>query len=635
MLGHFQLHCIDMGSASTCCLPRNVIDRFQMYNHPVYIQLRWPATNLFQVLMWDGEVSRQYPTSIEVSTELFVIMELDPLDATEAEVTVLQGIQNAVEVHTTSASEYDWNVVNSMAEVAEREFLKQISVVFVGQKIRLYVSTSMSVCLIINSISTSTQTESLPVLDSSPTAIRGKASQESHIGRNCEGNVTTTSDDVLSESTTTNTRPKNFITAALDALYNFTADPMNEGSSDDSQNNHPHLHHTPLVARLTVNTTMAIAPFRSENNAPTPSSSIGIDRRDKEDMGNDPESLRKRGYCLRHALGLLPPLKVLSDIHRTQDSSYGHWNEKGEEAGVGVEGKSNVLKENRGKETDTETESVIDPLNWDVMNEPNSSPNKISSSITSDESYYYSHSLVDDNTTCYIHPLYLLCAQEMIPSNRQLYMPDDASSDCAYKCSNRIDKAWSFNGDNDKSLLVLLMKCEDTESGGGGVVRAITDGVVCRLKVSPLVRPFHISVSKAMRKSLLLKDFDSVVIKVLDGVQARPVLPSHIRLCPLEWRVVDAKGKATANTTATGLVQEDFSSDRKRQAVLRSICRYIRTEIELNGTVVLSHGSVVSLAVNNNMELSKRSSKDGYLDVTRSLDFALDLRDAGNSEPQK
>eukprot|EP01036_Dinobryon_divergens_P036158 gene36158-47013_t len=138
-----------------------------------------------------------------------------------------------------------------------------------------------------------------------------------------------------------------------------------------------------------------------------------------------------------------------------------------------------------------------------------------------------------------------------------------------------------------------------------------------------------------MRKSLLLKDFDSVVIKVLDGVQARPVLPSHIRLCPLEWRVVDAKGKATANTTATGLVQEDFSSDRKRQAVLRSICRYIRTEIELNGTVVLSHGSVVSLAVNNNMELSKRSSKDGYLDVTRSLDFALDLRDAGNSEPQK
>jgi hypothetical protein len=159
--------------------------------------------------------------------------------------------------------------------------------------------------------------------------------------------------------------------------------------------------------------------------------------------------------------------------------------------------------------------------------------------------------------TCIVHPLFLLAAEDMARGNPTTPFASERYSPSGSMFGmEHISRAWqdvAFTNEDSASksaaflsFLGYLEKCpwksptffhginltqqpslsDDDEKNDG---KNFVQGLAVRVIVSEAVRPFHIFISTPARRSLCIRDFDSVRLTLMSPSVSKPLLPGDVK----------------------------------------------------------------------------------------------------------
>ena len=127
-----------------CNLPVFLVNKFEG-RLSLVIQFRWQETGAndqCQYVQWIGGLSSS--DDIELPSSQFNSPGSRSTVLVEA---VLTDVVEAEEVYFVPNSSYDWDIITTQAEIVEEKLLTQLSIAYEGQKIRLQISSSLTVVL--------------------------------------------------------------------------------------------------------------------------------------------------------------------------------------------------------------------------------------------------------------------------------------------------------------------------------------------------------------------------------------------------------------------------------------------------------------------------------------------------------
>ena len=117
----------------------------------VVIQLRWSTQRDPVYVCWLGEISQVSDDVIELpATQFETFSSLDVVTIEDA----YAHVEEAIEVYFKPLSSFDWEIISSHAATVEQNLLRQISIAYVNQIIRVKVTRNLSVQLSCQSIKT-------------------------------------------------------------------------------------------------------------------------------------------------------------------------------------------------------------------------------------------------------------------------------------------------------------------------------------------------------------------------------------------------------------------------------------------------------------------------------------------------
>ena len=124
----------------------------------VVIQLRWSTQRDPVYVCWLGEISQVSDDVIELPAAQFE--QFSALDVVTIE-DAYAHVEEAIEVYFKPLSSFDWEIISSHAATVEQNLLRQISIAYVNQIIRVKVTRNLSVQLSCQSIKTKKRCVSL------------------------------------------------------------------------------------------------------------------------------------------------------------------------------------------------------------------------------------------------------------------------------------------------------------------------------------------------------------------------------------------------------------------------------------------------------------------------------------------
>jgi Peroxisome biogenesis factor 1, N-terminal len=117
-------------SSDLCNLPITIVEKFGSRESAAILQLTLLAEDGIAVssdkdilyVKWSGEVSSRYPECIEICEKSVRHKNVVRIGRWQ----LMEAVKEAVEVHVTPNGYFDWEILNSQADIVERNLLNQV-----------------------------------------------------------------------------------------------------------------------------------------------------------------------------------------------------------------------------------------------------------------------------------------------------------------------------------------------------------------------------------------------------------------------------------------------------------------------------------------------------------------------------
>lgn len=464
-----------------CNLPVFLVNKFEG-RLSLVIQFRWQETGAndqCQYVQWIGGLSNS--DDIELPSSQFNSPGSRSTVLVEA---VLTDVVEAEEVYFVPDSSYDWDIITTQAEIVEEKLLTQLSIAYEGQKIRLQISSSLTV-----------------VLKCTGFKIKAAAFTKSH------------ATDSASNS---------------GAVSDFTSTDQGVSEIDGT---------SVIVARLTADTLAIVAPFVS---------SVKPDLTSKVGVGSiiGPSTTAKYSTLNLIEVGsALHPLRTLPHLFRSFDTGHrgksisAYRPSKFEKSGLSLNicsGSGRTSEASCSLNGENSSSLIEEMLLVSECEETSREFPTVSSNSTQ-----------SDDISCFVHPSFLDCAYftgaNSVANGNFAPVPwcREDSDDHFNLHSNFIGILWLQNSSAD----VTARKGNQIVKP---LVDSLIVGVKLSNSVRPLHISLHSSVQKAVGASdfslLRLKVLGTCG---LDGMSRfrSPIVPFIMSLQPLVWKSVREDNK--------------------------------------------------------------------------------------------
>ena len=236
---------------------------------------------------------------------------------------------------------------------------------------------------------------------------------------------------------------------------------------------------------------------------------------------------------------------------------------------------------------------------------------------------------LDDDNTVIVHPLYLKSALQML-----LQLRSDISVD-----PRHID--FSAESSLCAGLVGQLFKDKTNPNSASLLVK---------IRISEIIRPFHISIPSNARKVLHLQDFDRVFLKIIDDKAKAAISPTRITLTLTGRRhqtfLSGGNQKASLRknihrtspvTSPSSRASSDPNQQHLTEAIKAAFFRMIDNETPSQGFFLLSSGQILSLSLPSDLlETASSTASSFSLPLqTRTYDFIVNIHSRETSDTSK
>jgi Peroxisome biogenesis factor 1, N-terminal/ATPase family associated with various cellular activities (AAA) len=429
-----------------------------------------------QYVQWIGGLSTS--DEIELPSSQF---ESPGCRSTVLVEAVLTDIAEAEEVYFVPDSRYDWDIITTQAEVVEEKLLTQLSIGYEGQKIKLQISSSLTV-----------------VLKCTGVKIKAAAFAGAHIIDSFSNNG-----------------------AMSDSSFSDQGESETDGTSV-------------TVARLTSNTLAIVAPYVNTAE-PDPMKKDGVN-------GNiAPSTLANSSVLNLIEVGsVLHPLRTLPQSFRSFDT--GHRGKSNTACRQTKFERSRVplnLSSDSGRTSDANccfgdenSSRLIEEMLLSTESEETSREFSTDGTISTHM----------DDVSCIVHPSFLNSAYF---TGAKSVQDDSLPSTNVSWCRDESDDNFNLHSNFIGILCLQNSSTDSTTRKGNQGVKPLIDSLIVGVTLSNSVRPLHISLHSSVQKALGALDYSLVRLKVLgtcgqEGVSRfrSPIVPYMMSLQPLVWRSV-------------------------------------------------------------------------------------------------
>lgn len=171
------------------------------------------------------------------------------------------------------------------------------------------------------------------------------------------------------------------------------------------------------------------------------------------------------------------------------------------------------------------------------------------------------HQLLDDDVTCYVHPLFLLCALEMaLLAHESSCYSGKTVEEKSFIAILDLSESTSvtISDSNSEDVPVIDMR-NNNNVNTDNLPKTQSDSLkqsacVVVVRANRAIRPFHVLLPELIRKRCSIEDHSFVRLRLVNSVDDKPCrIPKLLQLFPVEWS--DESSAASSSDHATPLVK--------------------------------------------------------------------------------